>query len=107
MALQKDIESQYGVILSYWKVTRLNIEWHEKIAEVFMAGWPNQQIRENGVQPLEYKSFVFRHNDWPFTFDGNNVSESYDRLKLPINVHVSEEQGDVDTNPFTGAIDVI
>jgi len=107
MALQKDIESQYGVTLSYWKVTRLNIEWHEKIAEVFMAGWLNQQIRENGVQPLEYKSFVFRHNDWPFTFDGNNVSESYDRLKLPINVHVSEEQGDVDTNPFTGAIDVI
>jgi hypothetical protein len=107
MALQKNIESQYGVILSYWKVTRLNIEWHEKIAEVFMAGWPNQQTRENGVQPLEYKSFVFRYNDWPFTFDGNNVSESYNRLKLPINVHVSEEQGDVDTNPFTGATDVI
>ncbi len=107
MALQKNIESQYGVILSYWKVTRLNIEWHEKIAEVFMAGWPNQQTRENGVQPLEYRSFVFRHDDWPFTFDGNNVSEAYDRLKQPIEVMQTPSQPPFDTNPFTNATDVI
>ena len=106
MALQKDIETQYGVTLSYWKVTRLNIEWHNKIAEVFLAGWPSQQVRDNGVEPLEYKSFVFRHDDWPFTFDGNNVSEAYERMKLTMQTHMGG--GNMhEQNPFVGATDVI
>jgi hypothetical protein len=106
MALQKNIETQYGVTLSYWKVTRLNIEWHNKIAEVFLAGWPSQQVRDNGVEPLEYKSFVFRHDDWPFTFDGNNVSEAYERMKLPMQTHMGG--GNMhEQNPFVGATDVI
>ena len=106
MALQKDIETQYGVTLSYWKVTRLNIEWHNKISEVFLAGWPSQQVRDNGVEPFEYKSFVFRHDDWPFTVDGYNVTEAYERLKLPI-VHQLTRGQDTDRNPLTGATDVI
>jgi len=106
MALQKDIETQYGVTLSYWKVTRLNIEWHNKIAEVFLAGWPSQQVRDNGVEPLEYKSFVFRYDDWPFTFDGNNVSEAYERMKLPMQTHIGAGNMQ-ELNPFIGATDVI
>jgi hypothetical protein len=84
----------------------LNIEWHNKIAEVFLAGWPSQQVRDNGVEPLEYKSFVFRHDDWPFTFDGNNVSEAYERMKLPMQAHMGG--GNMhEQNPFVGATDVI
>jgi hypothetical protein len=105
MALQKNLETQYGVTLSYWKVTRLNIEWHQKIAEVFLAGWPSQQNRENGIEPLEYKSFVFRHDDWPFTTNGYNITEAYERLKLPILQNVTTA-GPEDVNPFTGAVDV-
>lgn len=106
MALQKDIETQYGVALSYWKVTRLNIEWHNKIAEVFLAGWPSQQVRDNGVEPLEYKSFVFRYDDWPFTFEGNNVSEAYERMKLPMQTNMGG--GNMhEQNPFVGATDAI
>ena len=106
MALQKDIETQYGVTLSYWKITRMNIEWHNKIAEVFLAGWPSQQVRDNGVEPLEYKSFMFKHNDWPFTFDGNNLTEAYNRMKLPIGENFGNNNM-VETNPFVGATDVI
>lgn len=106
MALQKEIETQYGVTLSYWKVTRLNIEWHNKIAEVFLAGWPSQQVRDNGVEPLEYKSFMFKHNDWPFTFDGNNLTEAYNRMKLSIGENFGNNNM-VETNPFVGATDII
>lgn len=105
MALQKTIPTPYGVDLTYWKVTRLNIDWLNQIGEVFLGGWPNQQARLNGVQALEYKTQVFRHDDWPFTADGYNITEAYERLKLPIMEHVG--QGEMhDNNPFTGAMDV-
>jgi hypothetical protein len=105
MALQKTIPTPYGVDLTYWKVTRLNIDWLNQIGEVFLGGWPNQQARLNGVQALEYKTQVFRHDDWPFTADGYNITEAYERLKLPIMEHVG--QGEMhDNNPFTGATDV-
>jgi hypothetical protein len=105
MALQKTIPTPYGVDLTYWKVTRLNIDWLNQIGEVFLGGWPNQQARLNGVQALEYKTQVFRHDDWPFTADGYNITEAYERLKLPIMEHVG--QGEMhDNNPFTGAVDV-
>jgi hypothetical protein len=105
MALQKTISTPYGVDLTYWKVTRLNIDWLNQIGEVFLGGWPNQQARLNGVQALEYKTQVFRHDDWPFTADGYNITEAYERLKLPIMEHVG--QGEMhDNNPFTGATDV-
>jgi len=105
MALQKTIPTPYGVDLTYWKVTRLNIDWLNEIGEVFLGGWPNQQARLNGVQALEYKTQVFRHDDWPFTADGYNITEAYERLKLPIMEHVG--QGEMhDNNPFTGATDV-
>ena len=105
MALQKTIATAYGVDLTYWKVTRLNIDWLNEIGEVFLGGWPNQQARLNGVQALEYKTQVFRYDDWPFTADGYNITEAYERLKLPILEHVG--QGEMhDNNPFTGATDV-
>ena len=105
MALQKTIPTPYGVDLTYWKVTRLNIDWLNQIGEVFLGGWPNQQARLNGVQALEYKTQVFRYDDWPFTADGYNITEAYERLKLPIMEHVG--QGEMhDNNPFTGAVDV-
>jgi len=105
MALQKTIPTAYGVDLTYWKVTRLNIDWLNQISEVFLGGWPNQQARFNGVDALEYKTQVFRHDDWPFTADGYNITEAYERLKLPILEHVG--QGEMhDNNPFTGATDV-
>jgi len=105
MALQKTIPTAYGVDLTYWKVTRLNIDWLNEIGEVFLGGWPNQQARLNGVEALEYKTQVFRYDDWPFPADGYNITEAYERLKLPILEHVG--QGEMhDNNPFTGATDV-
>ena len=38
MALQKTIPTAYGVDLTYWKVTRLNIDWLNQIGEVFLGG---------------------------------------------------------------------
>ena len=104
MALNKTIPTAYGVDLTYWKVTRLNIDWLNQNGEVFLGGWPNQQARLNGVDALEYKTQVFRYDDWPFTADGYNITEAYERLKLPIMAQVINETEDV--NPFTGAADV-
>jgi hypothetical protein len=60
MALQKTIPTPYGVDLTYWKITRLNIDWLNQIGEVFLGGWPNQQARLNGVQGE-------MHDNNPFT----------------------------------------
>lgn len=105
MALNKPISTAYGIDLSYWKVTRLNIDWLNKVAEVFLGGWPNQQARTNGVDALEYRTQVFRHDDWPFTPNGYNITEAYERLKLPI-MKPNVIEGEEDLNPFTGATDV-
>jgi hypothetical protein len=102
MALNKPIPTAYGVSLCYWKVTRLNIDWLHEIGEVFLGGWPTQQSRLDGVEPLEFKAIEFRHTDWPFTVDGYNITEAYERLKLPILDHSIK----MDTNPFTGSTDV-
>jgi len=104
MALQKDFETQYGITLSYWKVTRLNIEWHNRIAEVFLGGWVNRSARESEVAALEYKAVYFSTADFPFTPDGYNHTEAYERLKLPIFDNQDETQPDL--NPFTEATDV-
>lgn len=105
MALNKTIPTAYGVDLTYWKVTRLNIDWLNEIGEVFLGGWPNQQARLNGVEALDYLNFTFKYDDWPFTADGYNVTEAYERLKLPI-VHQLTPGQDTDRNPLTGATDV-
>ena len=62
-------------------------------------------IHSTAFRRLEYKTQVFRYDDWPFTADGYNITEAYERLKLPILEHVG--QGEMhDNNPFTGATDV-
>jgi hypothetical protein len=104
MALQKNIDTQYGITLSYWKVVRFNIDWHNKEGEVTIAGWLNHDVRQNGAEALGYKHFQFFKNNWPFTLDGNNITELYERLKMPI--YEPGDTNNIDINPFTGAYDI-
>ena len=101
MAIIKSIDTQYGVVASYWKVSTLNVDWHNKRCELVMAGYADEQAREDGKNPIEFRWFNFFDTDFYLTFDGNNVQESYDRLDHPI----FDSNGN-DINVFQGATDL-
>lgn len=66
-----------------------------------MAGYVDEQAREDGKNPIEFRWFNFFETDFYLTFDGNNVQESYDRLDSPI----FDSNGN-DINVFQGSIDL-
>jgi hypothetical protein len=104
MALQKTIHTNYGVDLTYWRITRMQIDWQNKIAEVFLGGWISRDARNANANAFEFHSVQFDANDWPFTTNGHNFTEAYDRIKLPI--YDLNDSSNPDRNPFTGAADV-
>lgn len=104
MALHKNLVTMYGITLSYWKIVTVRINWHDLQAEVILGGWVDRAAREAGVIALDHKSAYFYPNDWPFTLNGLNHSEAYERLKAPI--FDSQDPTQPDLNPFTGATDI-
>lgn len=104
MALQKDLLTSYGITASYWKIVTVQFQWHTLHGEVILGGWVSRAARENGVMALEHRSVYFHPNEWPFTLNGLNHSEAYERLKLPIFDNQDNTQPDL--NPFTGATDI-
>jgi hypothetical protein len=102
MAIFRPIQSQYGVVISYWKVTVMNIDWHNKRCEVVLAGYYDEASRFDNKSPIEYRAFMFEGTEFYPTLDGNNVQETYDRLDYPI----YDSNGN-DINVFIDSVDLV
>ena len=65
MALQINKDSNYGVTATYWKISRMNIDWFSNYSQVAIGGWADKTARDNQSFPL--KEFVYEFNgpDFP------------------------------------------
>ena len=81
MALAIDIQTQFGTTVSYWKVTRTLINWHEQEAVVSLHGWIDEEARRGGLLPVIEKRYSFGPGDFPFAYERNVVEDAYAATK--------------------------
>ncbi len=63
MALQKTINTSFGVSAKYWRQFRMNIIFGEN-AEIFLAGYPSQDTRNDGSQQIIDKIVLINEADF-------------------------------------------
>lgn len=67
MALQKEIQSAYGVTANYHKVNVTNVDWLNKRLNYTICGYANEQAR------VDKKAFLFA-NSYAVEWDGNEIT---------------------------------
>ncbi len=83
MAIQKAIQTNFGVEATYWRVMHLDIQVHNLYIGLRFHGWVDQAAADAGKEPLEFKSMQFTGQEFQLmaitiTNNGENV---YDALK--------------------------
>lgn len=108
MALQITLPDNYGNGgVSYWKIIESNINWLTKNSHIVMAGYVDKQARDDLRQPLDFRSYDWANDEFPFDVlalseEGHNtLTIAYEKIKQP----KLNDEG-VDTNEFTNALDV-
>jgi hypothetical protein len=81
MALQKDIETNYGNIASYWKVISTNIDWHGKTAEITLAGFIDKDARVGGKAPIVIYRYNVINDKFTFSPENNVLTTAYELIK--------------------------
>lgn len=62
MALQKSINTSFGIPATYWRIIRIN-ELFGGNEEVFLAGYTDAEARANGAEPLEIRTITIPSQD--------------------------------------------
>lgn len=88
MALEKQIDTEYGNSASYWRVGIVNNHPINGTCSVIMYGYINNTTRQDGKQPIDKFEMHFLNNQ---VGDGS-VTEIYNLVKLD--------------DRFVGAVDV-
>ena len=111
MALSATISLDSGVLVSYWKITRINEDFLGN-AEVYLGGFISKEARDAGKHALEYRTFNFSARDLTRVGAYNLIKTSKPEVKT-----ISEAVMDgetvvtpavtetVETNPFADAED--
>ena len=92
MALKlENYENENGVKITYWKIGRIFISFSDKICNVYIQGYVDEQARLNDKMYVEERIFNFPENEngveFPFPFDDNENDEYslrpmlYEKLK--------------------------
>lgn len=111
MALQKSIQTNFGIEATYWKVVEINVNWHEKRSHVTLLGWVDQGARDSGKQPIDQRTFDWGGEDFPFVDKEpqNERAKAYEKVKLLQVVHpdpIDTEKTILVDGEFAGAKDI-
>jgi hypothetical protein len=113
MALTKLYETDFGITLNYWRITRIN-ENFDGSAEVYLGGYPGKEIRDLGKHALEYKTFNFSAKDVVRATAYQLIKESKPTVMTPYSAEYTNEAGELvpeqlevveESNIFADAID--
>lgn len=81
MALEKAIETSYGVTASYHKITVTNIDWHNRVANITIAGFIDNAARNTGKIDILKSNYYWAGDDFVFAPDTNVLAVAYAKLK--------------------------
>lgn len=58
MALEKSVPTTYGVDVVYWRIARVIYTVDGGSTEILMYGYPTEEVRRSGAQPLYTQSYT-------------------------------------------------
>lgn len=82
MALEKSIQTNYGVNAAYHKINTITISWHNRACFVDFFSYLDRQAREDNRNPLSSAYYEFTEDDFTFDVESNISQQIYDKLKL-------------------------
>ena len=109
MAINKVLETQFGVSASYWKIIKMEIKFTDSVdsAEVLLAGFIDKNTSDISASPLKTAKFSWKGAQFPFRKqnildnDGNLMKIAYTKIMEP----VLDDVG-IDKNPFSSGASV-
>lgn len=98
MAIYKEKELETGVIVNYWRITRINENFDGSV-EVYLGGYLSKQSRLAGKSPIEYKTFQFSARDLSRATAYELLTESRKEVRVitPAVEEVKDEEGNIIT----------
>jgi hypothetical protein len=77
MAIIKDMNSKFGLSLSYHRITAFNINYAAKKAVLCVASYLSKEARANKSVPLEEIDIEIPVADWPLFKNANPIQQGY------------------------------
>jgi len=104
MALQKEIQTSFGIPATYWRILRIN-ELFKDTAEVFLAGYADKDARDNNAEPLEVRTIIIPSEDQTRTQIYELLTTSKTEMRATGEVDEDGEpiMEEVETNVFVNA----
>ena len=99
MALQKSIQHSSGASASYWRVTKILLDYERKFGSVTLCGYFNQQARSDGKKTLDIKQFTIAAESFDTYFSPEELDNSTNPVKQSY-IYIKT------TSDFSDAIDV-
>ena len=81
MALEKDIQTSYGPVSNYHKITETKVDWHNRIANIAVQSFINSEARTTGKLPIIKHDYYWAGDDFVFAPDTNLLATAYAKLK--------------------------
>lgn len=81
MALQKSIENESGIDVTYWRITVVTIDDLNGKAEVQLWGWITEAKRRNGNAHACVMQYILTEEELPGMNIGVNKVKLYDIIK--------------------------
>lgn len=81
MALEKALETSYGVTANYHKITVTNIDWHSRTANLTVVGFISSAARTAGKMDILKSNYYWSGDDFVFSPASNTVVDAYTKLK--------------------------
>lgn len=82
MALQKEIETDSGVTVSYHKIESTNINWHIKEVSFTVSSYKDQEARINGKCAVERSDISLLKDDFMIIDNFNILETLYNWFKV-------------------------
>ena len=64
MALNQIIQHQTGAYSSYWRVTTINLNYKDNIADIIILGYVDEQTRQSNKINLDQRNFQIQDTDF-------------------------------------------
>ena len=81
MAIVADLNSSYGVVASYHRVTCVSINALIKEVTICVSSYVSKEKRDEGFDPIDSVDITVPTDDYDLFLDGNIYSASYNWLK--------------------------
>ncbi len=94
MALEKQIETQYGIDATYWRLTQIQIDYANESAAATLSGYPSQSARQRSALHISHRNYRFSSDNFSgFGHEANNTAVAYQKIREHGDTRVYDQEG--------------